>query len=87
MNGSEGSAIAGEGWAEHGVAWSFPDQNTLAHEVGHLLGRQHVFTGSEAGPFYDHLANYGSYPYGSIGQLGVNTLTNRVYHRRASWTS
>lgn len=73
--GSEGTALGGSAIREEGIAWSMPrgGLRTVAHEMGHLLGREHA-PGVEDTPGIDpNFPHYGSYPWGSIGQHGVDT--------------
>jgi hypothetical protein len=44
---------------------------SLRHEIGHAFGRDHV-PGSGAAPYDLAYPNYGSYPFGSIGEFGID---------------
>lgn len=72
--GGWGSYQSAAGWSGWG-AGSYAAAKTMAHELGHNFGRQHVTcTGTEAAP--DN-----NYPYsgGSIGQYGLDVGTNLLY--------
>jgi hypothetical protein len=62
------------GWAVS--RWIITDKSgsTLAHEVGHKLGRPHAPCGNPA--WVDtNFPMYGSFPSGSIGEVGIDTIT------------
>ena len=54
------------------------DGPTLAQEIGHVLARIHAPCGGAVNvdPSYP---TYASYPAGSIGEFGFDTLTNQVF--------
>jgi hypothetical protein len=56
------------------------DDWTLIEEFGHALGRKHAPAGTSPAPADpdEHYPTYGTYPSGSIGEIGYDPATNTV---------
>ena len=82
ITGLESNAVSGAAQDTEGVAWSLGagGEDTVAHEMGHLLGLKHVDTGgSFDNPPFEGYPKYGSYGPASIGQHGVDTETGAIF--------
>jgi hypothetical protein len=61
------------------------DTRSLSHELGHACGLKHVNENGPEAPYEDNYPTYGSFPFGSIGEEGIDTARLVLYHPTSSF--
>jgi hypothetical protein len=79
--GSEARGIGRAGLAIAGK----DDTRALSHELGHACSIKHVDAGGAPEPFESKYPNYGTFPFGSIGEVGIDTARLTLYNPQFSY--
>lgn len=60
------------------------DTRALSHEFGHATLIDHVDAGGAPAPFDTNYPKYGTFPFGSIGEFGLNTARMTLFNPAAT---
>ena len=72
--------ISARGIGRPGVALSFKDDTrALSHELGHACSQDHVNVNSPPAPLDAKYPTYGTFPFGSVGETGIDTARLALY--------
>jgi hypothetical protein len=61
------------------------DTRALSHELGHAVGQDHVNVGGPAGPYDTGYSTFGTFPFGSVGEVGIDTERLTLYDPATSF--
>ncbi len=76
--GQVGGAQRGIGRPGIAIA-SRDDTRALSHEFGHATLIEHIDAGGAPAPFDTNYPKYGTFPFGSIGEFGLNTARMTLF--------